>query len=191
MMVTMLGPPARDVLGSNSLDSSGFEIDRRSLLLAAGTTATVALEPAISAKARAAGGSPATKIDAHTHFAPLKFLDFAEKTEGRPFGLSPLFRSRAALTDVQSRIDLLDRNEIDVHVLVPTPWIEGFPKIYGDRALAIQAAKLMNDELAAVIASHPRRFRGVAFCRLSILSRWLPNYIAPSRSSDSSVLLLR
>src|SRR5262245_14514634 len=79
MMVTMLGPPARDVLGSKSVDSSGFEIDRRSLLLAAGTTATVALEPAISAKARAAGGSPATKIDAHTHFAPLKFLDFAEK----------------------------------------------------------------------------------------------------------------
>ena len=39
---------------------------------------------------------------------------------------------------------------------------EAFPKIYGDRALAIQAAKLMNDELAAVIASHPRRFRGVA-----------------------------
>lgn len=162
MMVTMHSPPARDVFGSKSVDSGGFEIDRRSLLLAAGTTATVGLEPAISAKARAACGSPAAKIDAHTHFAPLKFLDFAEKTEGRPFGLSPLFRSRAALTDVQSRIDLLDRNEIDVHVLVPTPWIEGFPKIYGDRALAIQAAKLMNDELAAVIASHPRRFRGVA-----------------------------
>jgi len=100
MMVTMHSPPARDVFGSKSVDSGGFEIDRRSLLLAAGTTATVALEPAISAKARAAGGSPATKIDAHTHFAPLKFLDFAEKTEGRPFALSPLFRSRAALTDV-------------------------------------------------------------------------------------------
>jgi len=133
------------------------ELDRRGLILAVGTTAA-----AISAKAKAAGGTPVAKIDVHTHFAPLKFLDFAEKTEGRPFGLSPLYRRRVALTDVQSRIDLLDRNEIDVHVLVPTPWIEAFPKIYGDRALAIQAAKLMNDELAAVIASHPRRFRGVA-----------------------------
>src|SRR5262245_5445227 len=28
-------------------------------------------------------------------------------------------------------------------------------------------------------------------CRLLILRRWLPNYTAPSRSSDSSVLLLR
>jgi predicted TIM-barrel fold metal-dependent hydrolase len=45
---------------------------------------------------------------------------------------------------------------------VPVPWIEAFHKIYTDPALATQAARLMNDELAAVIATHPARFRGVA-----------------------------
>jgi len=138
------------------------EIDRRCVLLAMSTTAAVGLEAASSPQGRAASGSSGLKIDAHTHFAPLKFLDFAEKVEGRPFGLSPIFRSRPALTDVKSRIDLLDRNEIDVNVLVPTPWIEGFPKIYADPTLAVQAARLMNDELATVIAAQPKRFRGVA-----------------------------
>ena len=138
------------------------EIDRRGVLLAMGATAAVGLDVASSPQVRAAGGSSGRKIDAHTHFAPLKFLDFAEKAEGRPFGLSPIFRSRPALTDVKSRIDMLDRNEIDVNVLVPTPWIEGFPKIYADPTLAVQAARLMNDELAAVVAAHPKRFRGVA-----------------------------
>lgn len=103
-----------------------------------------------------------TKIDAHTHFTPLKFLDFIEKAEGRPFALSGLLRSKPPMVEVGPRLELLDRNEIDVHVLVPVPWIEGFPKVYSDPELATQAAKLANDELAAVIAAHPKRFRGVA-----------------------------
>ena len=49
-----------------------------------------------------------------------------------------------------------------MNVLVPVPWIEAFPKIYADPALAAQAAKLMNDELASVVAAYPTRFRGVA-----------------------------
>jgi predicted TIM-barrel fold metal-dependent hydrolase len=111
---------------------------------------------------RAATGSPGPKIDAHTHFTPLEFLQFAEKTEGRSFPLSDLYRSLPALTDIKARLNLLDRNGIDTHVLVPVPWLEGFHKIYADPALAARAARLMNDELAAVIASHPKRFRGVA-----------------------------
>jgi uncharacterized protein len=102
------------------------------------------------------------RIDVHTHFSPTRFLEFAEKAEGRPFGLSPLYKSLPALTSIQRRIDLLDHNEIDINVLVPVPWIEGFHKICADPVLAAQAARLMNDELAAVIATHPKRFRGVA-----------------------------
>jgi predicted TIM-barrel fold metal-dependent hydrolase len=45
---------------------------------------------------------------------------------------------------------------------VPLPWIEAFPKVFATQTLATQAAKLMNDELAEVIATHPARFRGVA-----------------------------
>jgi predicted TIM-barrel fold metal-dependent hydrolase len=138
------------------------EIHRRDLLLAAGATFTVGLDYAVSSDAKAATGPGYAKIDAHTHFAPLKFLEFAEAAEGRPFGLSSLYRSLPALTNVQARIDLLDRNSIDINVLVPVPWIEGFPKVYSDPALAMRAAKLMNDELAAVVAAYPTRFRGVA-----------------------------
>jgi uncharacterized protein len=143
-------------------NDNGFQIDRRDLLLAAGTTVTVGLDAAISSKAKAANESPGAKIDAHTHFSPPKFLEFAEQAEGRPFPLTPLYKSLPALTEVPPRIDLLDRNGIDMNVLVPVPWIEGFPKISADRTLAAQAAKLMNDELAAVVAVNPARFRGVA-----------------------------
>ena len=72
------------------------------------------------------------------------------------------FQPKPSLTDIQARIDILDRNSIDINVLVPVPWIEAFRKVYADPALASQAAKIMNDELAAVIAHHPKRFRGVA-----------------------------
>ena len=69
---------------------------------------------------------------------------------------------RRALIDIQARLDLLDQNGIDINVLVPVPWIEAFHKVYADPTLAAQAARLMNDELATIVASHPTRFRGVA-----------------------------
>lgn len=83
-------------------------------------------------------------------------------TSGGPFPLTPLYRSKPALTAVGPRIDLLDRNEVDVNVLIPVPWIEGFHAVNADRQLAAEAARLMNDELAAVVAARPARFRGVA-----------------------------
>ena len=139
------------------------EIHRREMIIAAGAAVTVGLDAALSPKSEAAiGPAPAAPIHAHTHFAPPKFLEFAEQTEGRSFPLTPLYKSLPALTEVKPRLDLLDRNGIDMHVLVPVPWIEGFPKIYADPTLATHAAQLMNDELAAVVAAHPTRFRGVA-----------------------------
>ena len=84
----------RETLGAGATGNVGLQIDRRDLLLGAGTTAAVGLSVAGPSQAKAAVGSPGTKIDAHTHFTPLKYLDFAEKAEGRPFGLSPLMRSK-------------------------------------------------------------------------------------------------
>jgi uncharacterized protein len=152
----------RPSMHETAAEHHALEIRRRDLLLAAGTSLTVGLDATIAPSAKAAVGSANAKIDAHTHFAPLKFLEFAEAAEGHPFPLSTLYKSKPGLTEVQPRIDLLDRNGIDIHVLVPVPWIEGFPKLAADKALASQAAKLMNDELAAVVATHPTRFRGVA-----------------------------
>ena len=109
-------------------------------------------------------GGAAKRIDAYTHFAPLKFLEFAESQGGprSPAASRDLFMRKPALIDAHARLGLLDRNEVDVHVLVPIPWLESFPRIADDRALALQAARIMNDELAAVVASNPKRFRGVA-----------------------------
>src|SRR6185369_16495779 len=109
-----------------------IEIDRRTLLLATGTTVTAGLDVAIASKAKAATMSSGVRIDAHTHFAPPRFLDFAEKAEGRPFPLTPLYKSKPALTESKRRIELLDHNGIDVNVLVPVPWIEAFHKVYAD-----------------------------------------------------------
>ena len=104
------------------------------------------------------------RIDVYTHFAPLRFLDFAESLgpPTNPATSRTLLTRKSALVDVYERLRLLDRNEVDVHVLVPAPWLESFPRLAEDRTLRIQAARIMNDELAAVIASCPTRFRGVA-----------------------------
>jgi hypothetical protein len=149
--------------GIDSAQGSGGspELHRRDLLLAAGTTIALGLDAAVSSP-KADIGTPLARIDAHTHFAPLKFLEFVEKEEGHPFPLSPMYKSKPALIDIQARLDFLDQNGIDINVLVPVPWIEAFHKVYADPALAAQAARLMNDELATIVASHPTRFRGVA-----------------------------
>ena len=63
------------------------ELHRRDLLLAAGTTIALGLDAAAS-KTKADIGMPLGRIDAHTHFAPLRFLEFVEKEEGHPFPLS-------------------------------------------------------------------------------------------------------
>jgi predicted TIM-barrel fold metal-dependent hydrolase len=146
--------------GFVNCETRSANIDRRALLGIGAAAAGLGLK--ISSATAAAASNPLTRIDSHTHFAPPKFLEFAEQAQGRPFPLSPLYRSLPTLTEVQPRIDLLDHNGIDMNVLVPVPWIEGFPKVYADTELATQAARLMNDELAAVIAAYPKRLRGVA-----------------------------
>jgi len=45
---------------------------------------------------------------------------------------------------------------------VPVPWLEAFPRVAHDRTLAPQYARMMNDEIAAVVAQNPKRFKGVA-----------------------------
>jgi uncharacterized protein len=143
------------------LNQSG--IHRRDVILGTGS-AVAAVFDVGGGPAKAAVGinTPSMRIDAHTHFAPLRFLEFAEKAEGHAFPLTPLYRSKPALTDIQTRLEVLDRHGIDINVLVPVPWIEAFRKVFADPKLASEAARIMNDELATVIARHPKRFRGVA-----------------------------
>jgi predicted TIM-barrel fold metal-dependent hydrolase len=142
-------------------------LDRRRLIAGAGSAVVAGLSA--PAPAAAQGAAPASRpptpyrrIDAHTHFSSLKVLDALEKEDGKPFVLSRTYRTRPALVDAKARLEILDRNEVDIHVLVPIPWLEAFPRIAHDRALAPRFARMMNDEIAAVVAAHPKRFRGVA-----------------------------
>jgi aminocarboxymuconate-semialdehyde decarboxylase len=139
-------------------------LDRRTLLAVAGSTVAAGLGTSFPGSSEAVTGSwdGMRRIDAHTHFSSLKYLDALEKQQGRPFALSEMYRQKPALTDPKARLNLLDRTEVDIHVLVPVPWLEAFPRVATDRTLAPQLARLMNDELAAVVANRPTRFRGVA-----------------------------
>jgi uncharacterized protein len=134
-------------------------LDRRSLLAAAGSALMTA--PAI-AQVRESTPRSSQRIDAHSHFSSLKYLDALEKHEGRPFVLGALYRRIVTLTDVRARLDLLDRHEIDLQILVPVPWLDAFPSVVKDQVAAPEMARLMNDELAAVVAKEPKRFRAVA-----------------------------
>lgn len=155
------GAPRRTGSSDQPLEARG--LDRRALIAAAGgaIVAGVGGEPAAAQAARPAVAS-SRRIDAHTHFSSLKVLEALEKEEGKPFVLGRMYRSKPALTEPAARLAILDHNEVDMHVLVPVPWLEAFPRVVRDRTLAPQFARMMNDEIAAVVSAHPNRFRGVA-----------------------------
>jgi predicted TIM-barrel fold metal-dependent hydrolase len=63
------------------------------------------------------------------------------------------------LADVSSWIQDMDRGGIERVVLSLTqPGIQGIP----DRKIAVDTAKRMNDDLAAIVAANPKRFSGFA-----------------------------
>jgi len=147
-----------------SLEGSKIDpaLDRRTFLIGAGVAAGQGFSASAMARSTTEPLRPYSRVDAYSHFSSLKFIDFAEKRADRPFVLRPMYERLTTLTDWRERIGLLDKNAIDIHVLVPVPWLEAFPKVANDRILAAQAARTMNDELAAFVAKQPKRFRGVA-----------------------------
>jgi uncharacterized protein len=154
----------RDFGNSAQNSGGGATLDRRTLLAAAGSSVAAGLgvafpEPAQTAAAASSGWK---RIDAYSHISSLKYLDALEQQQGKPAAISTAIRRKPSLTELKARIDLLDRNEVDIHVLVPVPWLEAFPRVAADRTMAPQMARLMNDELAAFVAREPKRFRGVA-----------------------------
>ncbi|EWM27829.1 amidohydrolase 2 [Nannochloropsis gaditana] len=56
----------------------------------------------------------------------------------------------------------MDTHKIDVHVLVPLPWLEVVPACHTNKERALEACKRANNEMAAVVQSHSTRFLGVA-----------------------------
>lgn len=156
--------PQRVAANGSSGSAINRVVDRRTLLAAAsgGVAAGLGTSLVQPSQATAQSSQKARRIDAYSHISSLKFLDALERAEGRTTAVNAAIRSKPSITDFKTRLGLLDRNEIDIHVLVPVPWLEAFPRVAADRTVAPQMARLMNDELAAFVANDPKRFRGVA-----------------------------
>ena len=101
------------------------------------------------------------RIDVFTHFVPPTLLDDLETVSGTAHVFRTLFSHKPTLVDLDRRVELLDRFDIDVNVLVPLPWLDTVPAAATDPKVAPRIARRANDALADEIARHPRRFTGV------------------------------
>src|ERR1051325_4491605 len=111
------------------------------------------------------------KLDLHTHFYTNSYFQairelpsefsFAESSTGQTiitFSGARFFGVTPAMTDVEQRIEDMDRVGIDVEVVsLSTPNV-----FFTDGAHQPEVARLINDAYAALIAQHPTRFKGFA-----------------------------
>jgi len=111
------------------------------------------------------------RYDLHTHYYPPSFFDLIRRTPGEfAFGTDPtgrtIIRYRGSrffgitppMTDPARRLADMDRVGIDVEVLsVSTPNV-----FFAEGAAQVDAARLLNDAYAELIAQHPARFKGFA-----------------------------
>jgi predicted TIM-barrel fold metal-dependent hydrolase len=105
----------------------------------------------------------ADRIDFYCHFSAMKVIDYLEAAGGpKPHVFRSLFANTPTLIDPERRLRLMDDFGISRSVLVPLPWLETAPAVHADPQKCLQAARLLNDELAQVAARHPNRFSAVA-----------------------------
>ena len=111
------------------------------------------------------------KFDLHTHFYTQQYFDlirdlpsefsFSQSPTGQTiitFGGARFFGVTPAMTDVEQRIEDMDRVGIDVEVVsLSTPNV-----FFTDAKHQPEVARLINDAYAALISAHPKRFKGFA-----------------------------
>ena len=111
------------------------------------------------------------KFDLHTHFYTEQFFQTIRDLPSEfSFGKSPsgqtiityrgarFFGVTPAMTDVQQRLEDMDRAGIDVEVVsLSTPNV-----FFADAEHQPAVARMINDSYAALIATHPERFKGFA-----------------------------
>jgi predicted TIM-barrel fold metal-dependent hydrolase len=124
----------------------------------------MAARPAGAARsAGPAAGSGAEKIDFYCHFSAMEVIDYLEQAGGpKPHLFRRLFANTPTLIDPDKRLRLMDEFGISRAVLVPLPWLESAPPVFADPAKCLEAARRMNDRLAATAAKRPDRFTAVA-----------------------------
>ena len=97
------------------------------------------------------------KIDVHAHYRTNDYLDRIAA-----LGKTDIDTQRGlgagAGQELDARLRLTDRAGVDMQILSPCPQMP-----YGDdREQAVAAARFVNDQYAAVVASHPNRFMAFA-----------------------------
>ena len=99
-------------------------------------------------------------------FAPVEYIEeclrYAERADTAGTRYLTVFYSRPEmvrqLTDLDFRIDEMDRFEVDTHLLsITSPGVQAF-----DADIGTNLAIIANDTLAAAISRHPTRFAGLA-----------------------------
>ena len=109
------------------------------------------------------------KIDAWSHWANTAILDVLEAAVPIP-GFKHVFRDLFAnnpqLIDVDARLTLMEKMNVDHHVLIPLPWIETIPTPFITKQVSYDAAQAINDDLAQLTQDYPDKFSAVALLPL-------------------------
>lgn len=129
----------------------------------AAASLTAARPAAAARKGAPAAGSGPERIDFYCHFSAMEVIDYLEEAGGpKPHLFRRLFANTPTLIDPEKRLRLMDEFGIARSVLVPLPWLESAPPVFADPAKCREAARRMNDRLAALAAKRPDRFTAVA-----------------------------
>jgi predicted TIM-barrel fold metal-dependent hydrolase len=124
-------------------------------------TGRTGVEAATAAGLKTDGRSD--KIDFYCHFSAMRVIDYLEAAGGpKPHVFRSLFANTPTLIDPEQRLRLMDDYGVARSVLVPLPWLETAPAVHADPQKCLQAARLLNDELAQVAARRRDRFSAVA-----------------------------
>jgi predicted TIM-barrel fold metal-dependent hydrolase len=142
-------------------------MNRRSFVKTTLVAAALSIMGRAGARTTTAAVSPpdsrTDKIDFFSHFSAMPVIDYLEAAGGpKPHVFRSLFANTPTLIDAGQRLRLMDEFGISRSVLVPLPWLETAPAVHADPEKCLQAARLLNDELARVAAQRKDRFSAVA-----------------------------
>ena len=97
------------------------------------------------------------RIDVHAHYWTDEYLDLLAGF-GKPDTATQRGLGAGGGAELAARLTLMDRAGVDMQILSASPQLPHFD----EEAHAVRAARLVNDEYAAVTAAHPDRFRAFA-----------------------------
>jgi predicted TIM-barrel fold metal-dependent hydrolase len=110
-----------------------------------------------------------SRIDAYSHWSSLTILGILEAAVPIPGYKHPfraLFANNPQLINVDARLELMEKMQIDHHVLAPLPWIETIPTPFITKEVSLAAAQALNNEMAAMVSAYPGKFSAVALLPL-------------------------